>query len=107
LPRVPLAHGGEAIAAHTTDNEISFTTDAIGEPTWIKTSYFPNWKAEGALGPYLASPSMMMVIPTQAHVTLKYQRTWAEWTGSTLTLLTLIALAIPPVRRRAVALWSR
>jgi hypothetical protein len=106
LPRVPLAHGGEAIAAHTTDNEISFTTDAIGEPTWIKTSYFPNWKAEGALGPYLASPSMMMVIPTQAHVTLKYQRTWAEWTGSTLTLISLIALAIPPVRRRALALWS-
>jgi hypothetical protein len=107
LPKVPLAHGGEAIAAHTTDNEISFTTDAIGEPTWIKTSYFPNWKAEGALGPYLASPSMMMVIPTQAHVTLKYQRTWVEWTGSTLTLLTLIGLAVPPVRRRAVAMWSR
>jgi hypothetical protein len=107
LPRVPLARGGEAIPAHTTDNEISFTTDAIGQPTWIKTSYFPNWKAEGALGPYLASPSMMMVIPTQAHVTLKYQRTWAEWTGSTLTLLTLIGLALPPVRRRAVALWSR
>jgi hypothetical protein len=49
---------------------------------------------------------MMMVIPTQAHVTLKYQRTWAEWTGSTLTLISLIALAIPPVRRRALALWS-
>jgi hypothetical protein len=50
---------------------------------------------------------MMMVIPTQAHVTLKYQRTWVEWTGSTLTLLTLIGLAVPPVRRRAVAMWSR
>jgi 6-pyruvoyl-tetrahydropterin synthase related domain len=105
LPRVPLAHGGEAISAHTSDDEISFTTDAIGEPTWIKTSYFPNWKAEGALGPYLASPSMMMVIPTQAHVTLKYERTWVEWTGSTLTLLTFIGLALPPIRRRAVALW--
>jgi hypothetical protein len=106
LPRVPLAHGGEAIPSRTTDDEISFTTDRIGEPTWIKTSYFPNWKAEGALGPFLASPSMMMVIPTQAHVTLKYQRTWAEWTGSTLTLISLIGLAIPPVRRRALALWS-
>jgi 6-pyruvoyl-tetrahydropterin synthase related domain len=107
LPRVPLAHGGDAMAARTTDNEISFTTDAIGEPHWIKTSYFPNWKAEGALGPFLASPSMMMVIPTQAHVTLKYQRTWAEWTGSILTLFTLICLAVPSVRRRALPLWSR
>jgi hypothetical protein len=107
LPKTPLADGGEQIAARTTDNEISFTTDAIGEPHWIKTSYFPNWKATGALGPFLASPSMMMVIPTQAHVTLKYQRTWAEWTGSILTLLTLIGLAVPATRRRALSVWSR
>jgi hypothetical protein len=105
LPQTPLAHGGEVIASHSTDNKISFTTNAIGEPHWIKTSYFPNWKADGALGPFMASPSMMMVIPTQAHVTLKYGRTWAEWTGSALTLLTLIGLAIPAVRRRALALW--
>jgi putative flippase GtrA len=93
LPRRPLAHGGETFPAHVEDEEISFTTNAIGEPHWIKTSYFPNWRVDGARGPFLASPSLMMVIPTQHHVRLTYQRTWAEWTGLALTISALLGLA--------------
>ncbi|MEA2461239.1 MAG: hypothetical protein QOH90_1416, partial [Actinomycetota bacterium] len=99
LPRKPLEHGGESFPAEVDDNSISFTTDAIGEPHWIKTSYFPNWKVEGAEGPFLASPSMMMVIPTQANVRLYYSRTWAEWSGLFLTLGALALLIVPRGRR--------
>jgi hypothetical protein len=95
LPRVPLEHGGESIPSRVTDDEITFSTTAIGEPHWIKTSYFPNWKVEGAEGPYLASPSLMMVVPTQSEVTLRYQRTWAEWLGLVLTVAAIGALLVP------------
>jgi hypothetical protein len=100
LPRKPLDHGGESFEANIDDDSISFTTDAIGEPHWIKTSYFPNWKVEGAEGPYVASPTMMMVIPTQAEVKLYYARTWAEWLGLALTLSGMALLAIPAGRRQ-------
>jgi hypothetical protein len=99
LPRVPLEHGGESIPARITDDEITFSTTAIGEPHWIKTSYFPNWKVEGAEGPYLASPSLMMVVPTQSRVTLRYQRTWAELLGLALTVMAITALLVPGSRR--------
>jgi hypothetical protein len=99
LPRAPLEHGGESIPSRTTDAEITFSTTAIGEPHWVKTSYFPNWKVEGAEGPYLASPSLMMVVPTQSEVTLRYQRTWAEWLGLVLTAGAIVALLVPQSRR--------
>jgi hypothetical protein len=99
LPRVPLEHGGESIPSRASDDAITFSTTAIGEPHWIKTSYFPNWKVEGADGPYLASPSMMMVIPTQSDVRLRYERTWAEWLGLGLTVIAVGALLIPRSRR--------
>jgi hypothetical protein len=99
LPRKPLEHGGDSFTAELDDDSISFTTDAIGEPHWIKTSYFPNWKVEGAEGPYAASPTMMMVIPTQADVKLYYARTWAEWLGLALTLVGIGLLVVPAGRR--------
>jgi hypothetical protein len=99
LPRVPLEHGGESVPSRVSDDAITFSTTAIGEPHWIKTSYFPNWKAEGADGPYLASPSMMLVIPTQSEVSLRYERTWAEWLGLGLTVMAIGALLLPRSRR--------
>jgi uncharacterized membrane protein len=71
------------------DHRISFTTNAVGVPHLIKTSYFPNWKAEGADGPYRAAPSLMIVVPTQADVSLEFSRTWTENLGTILTLLAL------------------
>jgi putative flippase GtrA len=102
LPLKPVPGGGVGVPSHMTDDSISFTTSKIGTPHWIKTSYFPNWHVEGARGPYMASPSLMLVIPTQHHVTLTYKRTWAEWLGLFLTLAAL-ALLIVPWSRRALA----
>lgn len=54
------------------DDSLTFLTDQIGQPHLIKYSYFPGWQVKGAKGPYLISPSFMMVIPEQNEVSLSY-----------------------------------
>jgi len=83
-PAVPIDAQGSVISETFSNEKLEFDTTAIGVPHWIKISYFPNWHVEGADGPYLASPSMMMVIPRQGHVTLYYGRTAANTIGQTL-----------------------
>jgi len=82
------------------DHRISFSTDAVGFPHLVKVSYFPNWKATGADGPYLVAPSLMLVIPTESEVVIEFQNTWAEWLGWALTLGGLAALTVPRWRSR-------
>jgi hypothetical protein len=72
VPPEPLLERGEILWENVEREKIEFETTGIGQPHLIKVSYFPNWKAEGAEGPYLVSPSFMMVIPTQNEVTLYY-----------------------------------
>ena len=68
---------------------MSFSVDQVGKPVLVKTSYFPNWRAEGADGPYRVSPNLMVVVPTAQDVTLTYGRTWVEALGAALSLLGL------------------
>jgi hypothetical protein len=82
------------------DHEISFRTSAVGVPHLIKVSYFPNWRATGAEGPYHATPSLMVVVPTQEEVTLEFRNTWAETAGNVAALVGLGGLAFWIVRRR-------
>jgi hypothetical protein len=84
------------------DHRISFTTTAVGVPHLIKTSYFPNWEATGAEGPYRATPSLMVVVPTQSEVSLQFGRTWAENLGMVLTILSLGFIAWWVSRKRAM-----
>jgi len=58
----------------------------------VKVSYFPNWRVEGAEGPYRAAPSLMVVVPTSNEVVLEFRNTWAENLGMAITLLTLVGL---------------
>jgi hypothetical protein len=71
------------------DDRISFDTTAIGVPHLVKVSYFPNWEAEGADGPFRAAPSLMIVVPTEGSVVLHFGRTSSETVGQILTLLAL------------------
>ena len=59
----------------------------IGKPVLVKTSYFPNWKAHGAKGPYRAAPNLMVVVPTSHDVKLTYGLTGADWLGRFITLV--------------------
>ncbi len=86
------------------DDRISFDTTAIGVPHMVKISYFPNWVAEGADGPWRASPSLMVVVPTSEHVTLEFQDTWAETGGLVVSLIgivVLIGFGVTALRQRS------
>ena len=76
------------------DHRISFTTEAVGVPHVVKVSYFPNWMATGADGPWRAAPSLMVVVPTDTEVVLEFQDTWAESGGQTLTVIGFVALVV-------------
>lgn len=83
--RMPLGAGGEVSDVVLEDHRISFRTTAVGVPHMVKVSYFPNWKATGALGPWRAAPAFMVVVPTGEQVELRFEDTWAEDLGWWLT----------------------
>ena len=86
------------------NDRIAFDTTAVGVPHLIKVSYFPNWEAKGADGPYRAAPSLMVVVPTQEHVEIVFADTRAEIAGKALTaaaILGLLAWAVVRRRRHA------
>ena len=86
----PLATAGETVRnIEIDDHRISFETTAVGVPHLVKTSYFPNWEATGADGPYRAAPSLMIVVPTDEKVLLEFGNTWTENVGMLLTLTAL------------------
>jgi hypothetical protein len=110
LPREPLARPGEVAATTSRSGDVvSFRTDRVGEPHIVKVSWFPNWKAEGAEGPWMLSPGLMVVVPTQPEVRLRYQDTPVDLTGKALTVAGVGALLAPTVlgrirpRRRKVS----
>jgi len=96
----PYAQGGEVTNIVLEDNRISFTTTAVGVPHLVKVSYFPNWQAEGADGPYRVAPSLMVVVPTQENVVLEFGKTSAENIGIALTVLALGGIAAYAYLRR-------
>jgi hypothetical protein len=69
------------------DDSISFSVDKVGVPVLVKVSYFPNWKANGAQGPWRAAPNFMVVVPTKSRVTLTYTTSNVEYLSYALTIL--------------------
>jgi hypothetical protein len=100
-PAVPL-EGGVEVHETVEAESITITTSRVGHPLLVKVSYHPRWRAEGADGPYLVSPALMMVVPRAGTVRLYYARTWADHVGLGLTLAALAGLVLlVPVRRLA------
>ncbi len=87
----PLEEGEIQIESLSNDSLV-FKTNNLYQPHLIKISYFPGWKAEGAYGPYLISPSFMMVIPFQEKVVLSYHYNLYDKIGFSLSLITLCFL---------------
>lgn len=70
-----------------TQESVSFTVDKVGVPVLVRVSYFPNWTVSGAKGPYRAAPNMMVVIPTEKNVQLKYSSTGIDKLAYLFTLI--------------------
>lgn len=79
---------------------VSFRTSAVGVPHLVRVGWFPNWRAQGADGPYFAAPAFMIVVPTQQDVTLVFEQGLIERVGRLVTLLGLLGLLGPPLLRR-------
>ena len=110
INKVPIKTDGEVLEEHVENEKITFKTAAIGIPHIIKVSYFPNWKAIGADGPYAISPSFMMVIPRQENVTLYYGSTKEDIISRILTQaawLFLVILLIVDITKRIAAYKKR
>jgi 6-pyruvoyl-tetrahydropterin synthase related domain len=100
-PLVPLPDGVE-VRSVVKDEEIEITTSRPGHPLLVKVSYHPRWRAVGADGPWLVSPSLMLVIPRETKSRLVYAgRDGSDHLGLALTGLTLVLGIAFLARRRA------
>jgi hypothetical protein len=87
-------------AVKETADTVSFHVSKIGSPVLVKISYFPNWQASGATGPYRVTPNLMAVVPTAHNVVLHYGASPANRIGQGLTIVGVAALGTVVIRAR-------
>ena len=80
------------------DQDLRFTVDQIGVPVLVKISYFPNWHASGAQGPYRIAPNLMVVVPTSTDVHLTYERSGLDYFAYLLTFVGIGMLIFMRIR---------
>jgi hypothetical protein len=90
----PMPYDAEGTATVTSfeNYAVSFSTTAVGVPHLVKVSYFPNWTISGGDGVYRVAPSLMLVVPEQENVTLRFSVTWVEQLGTAITVITVIGI---------------
>lgn len=117
-PRTPTIHAPATPVApthvsevRTTRDSVSFRVDTVGTPVIVRVSAFPGWTVQGARGPWVTAPNMMVVVPTDKKVTLRFGVTPLDVGANAITVagwagVAWFALAPVPalVRRRG---WWR
>jgi len=78
---------------------VSFRVDRVGVPVLVRVSYFPNWRVDGASGPWRVAPNMMLVVPESERVTLRFTASSRDRFAQLLTLVGVAGLVVG--RRRA------
>ncbi|MDP8986934.1 MAG: 6-pyruvoyl-tetrahydropterin synthase-related protein, partial [Actinomycetota bacterium] len=81
-------------AVEASVDRLSFRVDRPGTPVLVKASYFPNWEADGAEGPWRVTPNLMVVVPTATEVELRYGTTPVEWLAWALTAVGVAGLIV-------------
>jgi len=89
------------------DQGISFHVDRVGTPVEVRISYFPNWRASGADGPWRVAPNLMVVVPTGRDVTLTYGRVPADCLGQLITIGSSVVVVILAVSGRRAGRGGR
>ncbi len=77
-----------------TDDSVSFHVDRTGTPVEVNVSYFPNWQASGATGPWRVAPNLMVVVPTAHDVTLHYGTTTVDRVAQIVSALAVVAAVV-------------
>ena len=83
------------------DESVSFSVSEIGKPVLVRVSYFPNWRADGAQGPYRVAPNMMVVVPTETDVRLSFGQSNVDRFAYLLTLVGIVTTVVIWRRERA------
>ena len=110
-PRVPASDTRPAAVAEPkttvtgvvqSDSSVSFHVSRVGTPVEVRVSYFPNWVATGAKGPWRVAPNLMVVVPTSHDVSLTYGASASDNAGALISLAALVAaMALAVAGRRA------
>jgi hypothetical protein len=98
-PETPI--GADVRTSETVEPEsLTIRTDRPGHPLLVKIAWHPRWKAEGALGPYLVAPALMLVVPQQETIRLSYMREGSDRLGLLATMSALVVATALALRRR-------
>ena len=81
------------------EESVKFSVDKIGVPVLVRVSYFPNWKVDGAKGPYRVAPNMMVVIPTSTNVSMHFGWNLRDYVAYLLSLAGIAWIVV--TRRRS------
>jgi hypothetical protein len=87
------------VSSRLSGGNVNIRTSETGRPLLVKISYHPNWHCEGALGPFLVSPSFMMIIPTDTDIKMVFKRGAADYAGAVITLFTILFCGFYKTRR--------
>jgi uncharacterized membrane protein len=83
------------------EHSVSFSVDRTGVPILVRVSYFPNWRVEGADGPYRVAPNMMVVVPMQKSVSMEFVSSNMDRFAYVLTLIGFgVVIVMYRARRR-------
>jgi hypothetical protein len=93
-PAVRPVEAVEVTDIRTDDDSISFHVSEPGTPVLVRTSYFPNWHASGADGPWRVAPNLMVVVPTDTDVTLQYGYEPVDWIAWIITAAGLLGVVL-------------
>jgi len=93
-----------------TRSEVRFRVDRPGSPILVRTSAANGWNVTGARGPWVVAPNMMVVVPTQEDVRLRFESTELDLIGAGVTVLgwagvAWFALAPAPLLARRRSWW--
>jgi hypothetical protein len=100
-PEVPIA-GAEAVAVESSvgTDSIEIRTNRPGHPLLVKASYHPRWRAVGGDGPYLVSPALMLVIPREPRMSLRYGADSSDRIGRLASVAGVVILFLLARSRR-------
>ncbi len=76
------------------DHSITFSVDRVGVPVVVRSSWFPNWTAAGADGPYRLAPNLMLVVPTATTVELRFDERIVDRVFQGISVIGIIGLAV-------------
>lgn len=90
-PEMPLP-GGVEVRSLLGPESVTIETNRPGHPLLVKVAYHRRWWAEGADGPFLVSPGLMLIVPRQPEVRLVYGKDLSDHLGLVLSLGALVLL---------------